>query len=125
MDADDTKLLRAVGRRIAELRAERDWTQEEFAERYRVSLKYVQNLELGTENLTLTSLARVARVLGTQIRELLVPPRSLEANRGRPRKGGASARSTTARRAVATRKAAAGQAGAKSRKGFVKSRKRR
>jgi transcriptional regulator with XRE-family HTH domain len=85
MEPDDRRLLRAVGRRIAELRAERGWTQEAFAEHYGASAKYAQALELGSENLSLTTLARIARTLKVPVRELLAPPRSLRANPGRPR----------------------------------------
>ena len=85
MEPEDRKLLRAVGRRIGELRADRGWTQETFAEHYGASAKYAQTLELGTENLSLTTLARIARTLKVPVRELFAPPRSLKANPGRPR----------------------------------------
>jgi transcriptional regulator with XRE-family HTH domain len=86
MEADDRKLLRAVARRIAELRAERGWTQELFAEHYWASVKYVQALELGRENLSLATLARVARSLKVPVRALFAAPKSLRVNPGRPRK---------------------------------------
>ncbi len=85
MESEDRKLLRAVGRRIGELRADRGWTQETFAEHYGASAKYVQTLELGTENLSLTTLARVARTLKVPVRDLLTAPKSMTTNRGRPR----------------------------------------
>ena len=86
MEPDHRKLLRAVGRRIAELRAERGWTQEAFAEHYGASAKYAQTLELGSENLSLATLARIARTLKAPVRELFAPPKSLKANPGRPKK---------------------------------------
>jgi transcriptional regulator with XRE-family HTH domain len=84
MESEDAKLLRAVGRRIGELRGARGWTQEQFSERYGVSTKYVQALEQGRQNLTLGSMARIARILGVPIGDLLHAPRSLQPNRGRP-----------------------------------------
>jgi DNA-binding XRE family transcriptional regulator len=39
---DPEKTIRAMGRRVAELRDERGWTQEEFAERVGCSTKYIQ-----------------------------------------------------------------------------------
>jgi transcriptional regulator with XRE-family HTH domain len=85
MEPDDRKLLRAVGRRIAELRAERGWTQEAFAEHYGASAKYAQTLELGSENLSLSTLARIARTLKVPVRELFAAPKTLKANPGRPK----------------------------------------
>ncbi len=86
MDEDDRKLLRRVGRRIAELRVEGGETQEQFAERYGASVKYVQAVEGGRENLTLLTLRDVAATLEVDVEELLVAPRSLQARRGRPPK---------------------------------------
>lgn len=80
----DRDLLRAVGRRVAELRAARGLTQEQFAEAYGASAKYIQLVELGEQNLTLITLAKLARSLKVEPRDLLVHPRSLAANPGRP-----------------------------------------
>lgn len=79
-------LLRDVGRRVAELRAVRGWTQEVFAERADVSVGYVRQVEGGRENLTLSSIAKLAGLLGVEAMDLLVPPVSREAQRGRPRR---------------------------------------
>jgi transcriptional regulator with XRE-family HTH domain len=84
MDDEDRQLLRRVGRRIAELRAEGGETQEQFAERYGASVKYVQAVEGGRENLTLLTLRDVAATLEVDLEQLLVPPKSLVARRGRP-----------------------------------------
>jgi transcriptional regulator with XRE-family HTH domain len=84
MRADDRKLLRAVGRRVAELRAQNGKTQEELAVDYGASVKALQNIELGRQNLTLLTMARLARALGVEVRTLLDQPATLRANAGRP-----------------------------------------
>jgi transcriptional regulator with XRE-family HTH domain len=82
LDADE--IIRALGRRIAELRRRAGLTQAAFAERSGVSVKYVQRIEAGRENLTVRSLVSIAECLGTTPRELLEPPATLEVQRGRP-----------------------------------------
>jgi transcriptional regulator with XRE-family HTH domain len=83
---ESDRLLRAVGRRLAELRTASGTTQEEFAEELAVSVNYVRLVERGGQNLTLTTMARFARALGTTVADLLVPPRTLRATPGRPRR---------------------------------------
>lgn len=81
------KLIRLVGRKIAELRRERALTQEQLAERLDVGARYVSRAERG-ENLTLETLVGFANVLGVRARELLDPPKpeSRKVKTGRPRK---------------------------------------
>lgn len=86
MKPSEEKLLRAVGRRVAELRRARGETQEQFAARYRTSVKYIQAIEGGRENLTLLTLRDLALTLGVPVAELLVPPATLTAAPGRPPK---------------------------------------
>lgn len=81
------RLVRSVGRRVAELRRETGRTQRELAETLGVSVQYVQRIEQGRENLTLRSLAELATALAAPASELLTAPRSLAPKRGRPRKG--------------------------------------
>ena len=66
-----TKLVRSVARRIAAVRAARQWTQEELAERADVSVRYVQMVESGTENLSLVTLSKLAAALRVHPAELL------------------------------------------------------
>ncbi len=80
-------LLLDVGRRIAELRVARGWTQDVFAERAEVSPGYIRHVEAGRENLTLTSLVKLATLLGVTVPDLFVPPASRHVRRGRPPKG--------------------------------------
>jgi transcriptional regulator with XRE-family HTH domain len=82
---DPAALLRSVGRRIAEVRRERGWTQDDLSLKAGVSVGYVRRLEAGSENLTLVSLVGLANVLEVPALELLHPPSSNEVRRGRPR----------------------------------------
>lgn len=88
---DANRLQRQVGRRVADLRRAKAWTQDEFAVLLDVSLKYVQRVEAGTENLTLGSLARLAGQLGVEVPTLFVAATRTKATRGRPRKTTTSA----------------------------------
>ena len=75
------------GRRVAEVRREREWTQLQLSERWGVSLHYVKMVERGRENLTIESIALLAHVLKAKPSELLEPPASRARRRaGRPRK---------------------------------------
>ena len=78
--------MQTVGRRIAELRAGRGWTQDVFAERLKVSVDYVQRLERGS-NLTIRSLVQIADKLTVQVIDLFAAPTSTGRRRsGRPPK---------------------------------------
>lgn len=73
-----------VGRRIAELRADKDLTQQRFADLLHVTVDYVRLVERGA-NLTLSSLERFAEALDVPVTDLLVAPRTLRTAPGRPR----------------------------------------
>ncbi len=81
--ADD--LLRAVGRRIGEIRQAAGMTQEEAAERLGIAIRVYRRLESGRENLTLRTMFKITTALGVTVADLLVPPQSTAARRGRPR----------------------------------------
>lgn len=83
---DPAQVRRDVGRRIAEIRLGLGLTQEQAAERLRVSAKGYQALELGVQNLTINTLVRVANALGVRVSELFAAPASREVKRGRPRR---------------------------------------
>lgn len=82
---DPDQAVRAFGRRVAEVRHERGWTQEVLAERADVSVRYVQHVEQGTQNLAIRSIAKLAGVLRVSIGELFEPPRRPRPVKGRPR----------------------------------------
>jgi transcriptional regulator with XRE-family HTH domain len=50
-------------------------TQEELAEALSVSVKYVQRVERGTQNLGLDSMVKIANILKARMVQLLVAPR--------------------------------------------------
>ena len=59
-------------------------TQDEYAEKLGVSLKYLQRIERG-ENLTIRSLVKLTNGLGEPVLALFEPPRTMQRLRGRPR----------------------------------------
>jgi putative transcriptional regulator len=84
---DPDKVSEGIGRRIAELRQRRGWTQEQFSVRLRSSFQWVSQIERG-RNLTLHSLVKVANALKVSLAELLEPadPSVRRAGPGRPKK---------------------------------------
>ena len=80
------RLIGDVGRRVGELRRERSWTQEVFAERARHSVQWVRRIESGNANITLKTFFALARLLGCDPVDLLSAPRQRVARRGRPPK---------------------------------------
>jgi len=76
-----------LGRKIAELRRLRGFTQAQISELANVSLGYWQAIERGTENLSVRSLVRLSKVLGVNVGTLFEQPRLKTPRRtGRPRK---------------------------------------
>ncbi|MSP60274.1 MAG: XRE family transcriptional regulator [Myxococcales bacterium] len=82
--SDPERVVGRVGRRVAELRVARDLTQEQLAEKLGVSLKYLQRIEAGRENLTIESMVRLANVLSRRVIDLFRPPRRTVRRKGRP-----------------------------------------
>lgn len=82
---DPDEAVRAFGRRVAEVRHDRGWTQEQLAERADVSVRYVQHIEQGTQNLSIRSVARLAGVLRVPLGVLFEAPRRAKPSKGRPR----------------------------------------
>ena len=83
-DIDET--VKNVGRRVAELRGKAGLTQEQQAERLGFTLKYLQRIEGGGENLTVRSLVKIADVFGVPVTELFRKPRTKQAGPGRPKR---------------------------------------
>ena len=67
---------RAFGARVRELRHERGWTQEQFAEAASLDRSYVSGIESGSRNASLDVIARVASALKVEMSELFPPRRA-------------------------------------------------
>jgi len=61
---------RAFGGRVKELRAARQWSQEDFAHRANLDRTYVSGIERGRRNPTLDVIYRLADTLGVDVAEL-------------------------------------------------------
>ena len=81
---DPDKAVRDLGRRVAELRVSRGWTQEQFAERCELSTRYIQAIERGSQNLSVRSITRLANVFRVPLAEFFLPPTKPAPRRGRP-----------------------------------------
>lgn len=79
------QVISNVGRRIAEVRRELGWTQQEAAEILKMPVNNLQRMEMGM-NLTIRTLVRLANGFGVPTRALLDPPTSKKPRPGRPRK---------------------------------------
>ena len=86
------KFVKAVGRRIFELRRKAELTQALLAEQIDVSTPYQARVEGGTENLTLKTLHKYALAFGVRPHQLLLTPRSTKVKKGRPRSKKSTAR---------------------------------
>jgi transcriptional regulator with XRE-family HTH domain len=78
------KVIKNIGRRVAEERKRLGLTQASLAERAGVSLKYWQRVEAGRENLTIASLVRFANLLRVAPLDLLQQAQLRNARPGRP-----------------------------------------
>ena len=82
-------LLKRLGERIRQLRAERGWSQEQFADVCGVHRTYMGHLERGEKNVSFSSLTRVANALQINLADLfagLEEGRSIKSAKGnRPR----------------------------------------
>lgn len=85
---DPDAVARGIGRRIAELRQERDWTQEDLAAALGASVRWLARIELSGVNIQINILTRIANALRVPTRALLDPPgpAAREVRRGRPKK---------------------------------------
>ena len=74
-----------IGRRIAEIRAAKSFTQAQLAEKMDRSLDFVQVAELKGQ-ITLQSLFLFADALKVKVQEFYKPPKTGKQMRGRPPK---------------------------------------
>ena len=62
-----------VGRRVRDLRRERQLSQEQLAERADLHRNYIGSIERGERNIGLTATAHIARALGLSLAEFFAP----------------------------------------------------
>ena len=63
--------LSVLGSNIRKRREEREWTQEELAERAELDPTYISGIERGRRNPSVLSVVRLARALGTTTSKLM------------------------------------------------------
>lgn len=68
-----TAALRAIGRRIKELRRIRRWNQEKLAGEAGLSRTYLGTIELGAKQATVWTLFKIAKALDVPLAELFLP----------------------------------------------------
>ena len=68
----DKILIRNFGKKIAYLRKENKYTQEELAFKTNISPSYLSAIERGITDTTLSTLKRLAKALKTEPHELLI-----------------------------------------------------
>lgn len=83
-----TRIIRNIGRMIAELRAGRGWTQAHFAEVLGIAVPDLQRMDQGRQNFTLRTLVTVARKLGCEPQALWEASTTSRPKPGRPRLSG-------------------------------------
>ena len=64
-------LLRSVGARVRKCREQREWTQEDLAERAELDRSYIAGIEAGLRNPSIKAVAKIARGLELTLSELL------------------------------------------------------
>ena len=73
----DKELLQAIGQRVAKARKDRGWTQEALAEAVGIEPVSLSRLETGDRALSLSTLARIAEVVGVGLGDLVDTGREL------------------------------------------------
>ncbi|KKQ73707.1 MAG: Transcriptional regulator, XRE family [Candidatus Woesebacteria bacterium GW2011_GWB1_38_5b] len=65
-----TERDKKLGKKIKKLRKLAKFTQEELAEKMKVSPKYIQFIENGSRKPSLKTVYKIAKVLGVKVQEL-------------------------------------------------------
>ncbi len=58
------------GRKVRKLREEQGYSQESFAEKVEIHRTYIGGIERGERNPTITTVYKIAKALGVDIKEL-------------------------------------------------------
>jgi transcriptional regulator with XRE-family HTH domain len=64
------EILKAVGKRIRELRSQKGWSQEAFADQCGINRSHMGQVERGETNMTFATLYFIAQKLDTSISSL-------------------------------------------------------
>jgi transcriptional regulator with XRE-family HTH domain len=64
-------LLKVLGKRVHELRAAKEWSQEQFAHVSGLHRTYIGQIERDEKNISIENLSKIAGVLGVTLSELL------------------------------------------------------
>ena len=65
------KFLKALGRRIRELRKEQNISQDQLSFEYNTTQKHISLIEVGQINTTIAQLHAITEALGLKLKELL------------------------------------------------------
>ncbi len=68
--AVNARKLKNLGQKVQQLRKQKGLTQEQLADKIRVSSTYIGFIEQGQRNPSLNTLDKIARVLGVKVQEL-------------------------------------------------------
>ena len=63
-------LLKSLGSRIRRLRQQKGWSQEALADQAGVDRSYMSGIERGVRNVSVLSLAKIAKALGVPLSTL-------------------------------------------------------
>jgi transcriptional regulator with XRE-family HTH domain len=66
----ESTAIRLLAKRIKMLRMEKDWSQEQLAERASIQRSYLADLERGSRNPSVRTLIKISNALGVSIRHL-------------------------------------------------------
>ena len=80
------KTLENIGRRVAELRLKLGLTQDALAEKAGVTGGYIRKIEGGWKDLRVSTLCKIADMLGCRLKDLFTTPTLKKPSSGRPRK---------------------------------------
>lgn len=65
------KILRQFGNNVKKLRIAKDWSQEELARRTGLHRTYIGSIERSERNVSLINVAKIAKALSVNIKDLL------------------------------------------------------
>ncbi len=69
----DDDIRKRFGSRLRQLRTERGWSQEAFADLAGLHRTYIGHVERGEQNISLQNIERIAATLGVSLAELFAP----------------------------------------------------